>query len=288
MTLGTDLLVAVANGIVWGTIIALLSLGLNLIFGLIGIVNISHGALYMIGAVLTYVVNLAIGNFVIAVAIAALLVGVLGVGMERGVLRPIVDDVPRTVIATFGFMLIIEELTLLTFGPTTRTIAAPITASVELAGVTYPMYRVAVAAVAVVIMVGLYLFLYRTRYGLWFRSVQQDREMALALGIPTSRIFALTFGIGALLAGLAGGFLAPIVSVNYLMGLDILITVFIVVMVGGIGSLRGALLASLLYGLLENVGSVFVSSTEATLITLALMTTIVLLRPEGLLVRGSV
>lgn len=286
MALANDLAIGLLNGLTWGIIIALIALGLNLIFGLLEIVNMAHGSLYMLGAVAGWFTIDATGSFWLALLVAPIAIGVVGVLLERVVLRPIEDDVTITLIATFGFLLIFQQLALLTFGPGTRSIAAPIPGTVSVGDLTYSTYRIAIAAFAIVLMGALYLFLFRTRYGMWMRGVRQDRETASALGVPTSWVYMFTFGLGAMFAGMAGVLLAPIVSVNHLMGLDILAVAFIVVIVGGLGSLQGVLVASLVYALLENVGSVFVAPVEARILTLAIMIAFVLVRPHGIFEEG--
>lgn len=282
MALVNDITVAVLNGITWGLIIALIALGLNLIFGLLEIVNMAHGTLYMLGAVIGWFVISATGSFFLALVLAPVAVGVIGMVIERGVLRPIEDDMSITLIATFGLLLIFQQLALMTFGPGTRSIQAPITGTVSFSGISYSTYRLSVAVIALALMGALYLFLFRMRYGTWMRGVQQDRDTASALGVPTSKVYVFTFGLGSLLAALAGVLLAPIVSVNHLMGLDILAVAFIVVIVGGLGSLRGVLVASLIYALVENVSTIFMTPVEARILTLTLMIAFVLVRPNGI------
>lgn len=282
MAIGSDLAVGVLNGVTWGLTIALIALGLFLILGLLEVVNIAHGSLYMLGAVTGWFVVDATGSFLLAVILAPLAVAVVGVAVERGILRPIEEDVPITLIATFGLMLVFQHAALLWFGPGTRPIAAPMAARLSVGGISYSAYRLGIAIVALWLVVGVTLFLRRTRHGLWMRGVRQDRETARAMGVPVSRVYMLTFGLGAGLAALAGVLIAPIVSVNHLMGLDVLAIAFIVVIVGGLGSMRGVLAASFAFALLENVGSVFISPVEARLAALVLMIAAVVVRPEGL------
>lgn len=281
MPLASDLALALLNGLTWGVAVALVALGLNLIFGLLEIVNVAHGSLYMLGAVSAWFVVDATGSFLLALALAPLAVAAVGALLERGVLRPIEDDPPATAIATFGLVLVFQTLALVTFGPSTRSLSTPLPGVLRF-GLTYPTYRIAVAAVSLAAMVGLYLFLTRTRHGLWMRGVRQDREIAAAMGVPTSRVYVLTFALGAYFAAFAGVLLAPIVGVHHLMGLDVLAVAFVVVIVGGLGSLRGVLAASLLFALVENLGIVFVNATPARVAALALMVLLVLVRPEGL------
>lgn len=282
MAIGSDLVVAVLNGVTWGLTIALIALGLFLILGLLEVVNIAHGSLYMLGAVVGWFVVDATGSFFLALLVAPVAVGTVGVVVERGILRPIEEDVPITLIATFGLMLVFQQVALLAFGPGTRPVAAPTTARVTLGGISYSAYRLEIAVVSLALVAGVSYFLRRTRHGLWMRGVRQDRETARAMGVPVSRVYMLTFGLGAALAALAGVLIAPIVSVNHLMGLDVLAIAFIVVIVGGLGSMRGVLAASLGYALLENLGSVFVSPVEARLVTLVLLIAAVVIRPEGI------
>jgi len=277
-----SLAVALLNGLTWGLAVALIALGLNLIFGLLEVVNMSHGALYMLGAVVAWTVVAATGSFLLALVVAPLAVGALGVVVERGVLRPVEDDITTSLIATFGLMLVFQHAALLTFGAGTRAVPAPIEATVSLAGVSYSAYRLVLAGVSLLLVGLLSLFLRRTRHGLWMRGVRQDRETAAAMGVPTSRVYMLTFGLGAALAALAGTLLVPIVSANHLMGLDVLAVAFIVVIVGGLGSMRGVLVASLVYALLENVASVAIPPVEARVLTLLVLVGFVLVRPEGL------
>lgn len=276
-----DIALAVLNGFTWGVTIALVALGLALIFGLLEIVNISHGALYMLGAVGAYFVLQLSGSFLLALVVAPIVVAIIGIGIERLVLRPIEDDVPATVIATFGLLLVFEHLALIVFGPSTRAVTTPVPGVIDV-GITYPVYRLVIAAVSLAAMGALYLFLQRTRFGLWMRAVRQDRETASALGVPTSRVYMATFGLGAFFAAVAGVLLAPIVSVNHLMGLDILAVAFIVVMVGGLGSLRGVLVVSVLFALIENLSSLALNATPARILTLVVMIGLILVRPEGL------
>lgn len=282
-----SLAVALLNGLTWGLAVALIALGLNLIFGLLEVVNMSHGALYMLGAVTTAVVVGATGSFLVALVVAPLAVGALGVVVERVVLRPVEDDLTTSLIATFGLMLVFEHAALLWFGPGTQAVPAPVDATVAVAGVSYSGYRLLVAAVSLLLVGLLSLFLRRTRHGLWMRGVRQDRETAAAMGVPTSRVYMLTFGLGAGLAALAGVLLVPIVSANHLMGLDVLAVAFIVVIVGGLGSMRGVLVASLAYALVENLATVVVPPVEARVFTLVAMIAFVLVRPEGLFAEAT-
>jgi branched-chain amino acid transport system permease protein len=286
MSFTADVALATINAISWGLTLALIALGLNLIFGLLNIVNISHGSLYMLGAVLGWYTIDVTGSFLLALLIAPLAVGLVGVAMERIALRPVEDDVSITVIATFGLAIALQYAVVLVFGPGTRTVDKPVSGVVKF-GVTFSRYRLVIAGVSLLIMAALYLFLTRTRYGMWMRGVRQDREVAAAMGVPTSWVYMLTFGLGAYFAAFAGVLLAPIVSVDYLMGMEILAIAFVVVMVGGLGSLAGVLIVSILFSLLENFGALFVPTMQARILALILLVSILIVRPEGILDKGA-
>lgn len=280
--MASNIAVAVLNGIVWGLIIALIALGLNLIFGLLHIINMAHGALYMLGAVVAWYVIEATGNYWLALAAAPLFVGLVGLVLERGLLRTIEDKPLVTIICTFGIMLALQQLVLMQFGGTARRIALPVTARFPLFDLQYPVMRLVVAGISAAAMAALWLFLNRSRYGLWIRAVVQDREMATALGIPVDKVYMWTFVLGSFLAAFSGVLAAPIVSVDFMMGREILITAFIIVIVGGMGSLWGSVVTAVIISLIQGVGSIFVVPATATVFSLAAMILVLLVRPQGL------
>ena len=261
---------------------ALIAVGLNLIFGLLHIINMAHGALYMLGAVAAWYVIEATGSFWLALAAAPVIVAVIGLVLERGLLRTIEDRPLVTIICTFGIMLAVQQLVLMTFGGTSRRIPPPIAAGIPLFDLQYPVMRIAIAAISAAVMGALWLFLTRTRYGLWMRGVVQDREMAAALGIPVGRVYMWTFVLGSFLAAFSGVLAAPIVSVDFMMGREILILAFIIVIVGGMGSLWGSAITAIVIALVQGVGSVFVAPSTATVFALAFMILVLLVRPQGL------
>ncbi len=282
MSLEAQLILFGLNGLVWGLIIALIALGLSLVFGLIEIINIAHGDLFMLGAVLAWYVIRATGNFWLALATVPLLVGVFGIAIERGILRPIEHKPIITILATFGLSLILQQTVLATFGGAPQRIEEPIRGVIPLVGTFYPVYRIFVAVCSFLALAGLWVFLYKTRYGMWMRAVRQDREMAVALGIPSQQVYMLTFGLGAGLAALGGVLAAPVTSLEFQMGLDVLPTAFIVVIIGGLGSLQGTLVASILLGLLEGLANAFVTPTTARIFSLVFMAVVLLVRPQGI------
>ena len=288
MDLTTLVLFQVLNGLVWGLVIALIALGLALIFGIMEVINVAHGSLYMLGAVIAWYVLGATESFAVAVLAAPIAVGVFSMAMERVVLRPIENEKVLTIIATTGVMLVLQHSVLATFGGGIQRIPSPTPGAVKVLGLHYPVYRFVVAGVSVATIALLWLFLTRTRYGLWLRSVRQDSKMATALGIPVGRVYMLAVGLGGVLAGLGGVLAAPIVVIQYQMGFDILATVFIVVVIGGFGSLFGAAAAAVLLGMLEGVITVFTTPTWARIVSLVVMGTILLARPEGIFRRRAI
>jgi branched-chain amino acid transport system permease protein len=275
------------NGLIWGLILALLAVGLNLIYGLLNIVNVAHGALFMAGAYIGWLAVTYMGSFVLGLIVAPLVVGIAGLTVERTVLRPLAKSPDLTIIATIGIMLMLEQGALWLFGGDVRSVASPIDYSISIAGMDYPAFRVFVALGAVLVLVGLWMFLQRTRYGLWTRAVKFSPTIAGAFGVPTNRVIALTFGIGSGLAALGGVLASPIVNVRPEMGLDVLITVFIIVIVGGLGNLFGSVLAAVLMTTSEGLAGVFTSPTNARLISLVALTLIVLRWPDGIGAKGG-
>jgi branched-chain amino acid transport system permease protein len=278
----SNLAVAVLNGVIWGMIMALIALGLNMIFGLLHIINMAHGVLYMLGAVVAwYLIDLT-GSFWIALILAPMVVGAIGMAIERGLLRTIEDKPITTIICTFGIMLAVQHLVFMIFGGTPRRINIPIETRFQLFELQYPLMRIVIALISLAVMIALWFFLNKTKVGLWMRAVVQDREMAVALGIPVNQVYMWTFVLGSALAAFSGVLAAPIVYVDFMMGREILIMAFIIVIVGGMGNLEGSVLAAIIISLIQGVGSIFVPPAMATVFSLAFMIIVLLFRPQGL------
>ncbi len=278
----SQLTVAILNGIVWGLIMALIALGLNMICGLLHIINMAHGALYMLGAVVAWYLIEFTGSFWIALIIAPLFVGLIGLIIERGLIRTIEDKPITTIICTFGIMLTIQHLVLIIFGGSPRRISPPITYRFPIFDLQYPSIRIVIALISIAMMIGLWFFLRKTKYGLWIRAVVQDREMAVGLGIPVNKVYMWTFVLGSALAAFSGILAAPIVSVEFMMGREVLIMAFIIVIVGGMGNLEGSVLAAIMISLIQGVGALFVPPSIATVFAMAFMIIVLLVKPQGL------
>lgn len=270
------------NGLIWGLIISLIALGLSLIFGVMGIVNMAHGDIYMAGAVLSFYVGAYFGNFWLSLIFVPILVILISVPMERFVLRPYEGYHSSSMIATVGISFIIQQVALATYGGIPKKIMNPWPISFNLLGVDYPGYRVLVAGISILILMGLWLFLYRTSYGILVRASMQDREMANAMGIDVNKVLVTTFAMGSVLAAVGGVLAAPINQVFYLMGHDVILLSFIVVIIGGLGSLKGTLIAALSLCSLEAVLAAFLSPTQARAAIFVIMVVILMFRPRGL------
>jgi len=271
------------NGIVWGLIFALIALGLSLTFGLMNLMNIAHAAFYMLGAVITAtLIQWGLG-FWEAVLIATLTVGLIGVVVNQLILVHVADAPPVIgLLATAGLLLLIDSLTLASFGSVPVAVDAPFDAAIPLLGLEYPTYRLLVAGIAALLIVATFLFLRWTPLGLWMRAVPGHRELAVIAGIAPNRINLATVVLGSLLAGMAGGLVTPIAGAHFQMGDAVLAPAFTVIVVGGAGNLWGAVTVAIGLGILRGVVSAFTTPTQAEILSLMILLPLLLLRPNGL------
>jgi branched-chain amino acid transport system permease protein len=287
MAFGPHLLLAALEGLVGAAVLALTALGLSLVFGVMRVVNVAHGEFFMLGAVLAWAVSSlfpghpAIG-FVAALVVSPLAVGAIALLAERLILRPLNYDPEGTIVATIGLLYVIQHATLTLYGPEARPVEAPFNVRIVLPWFGYSGYKLSVIAASAVLIGLTWLVLTRTRIGLVMRATQLDREMAQAFGIPVGRVYAGVFALGAGLAALAAVLIVPIQQAHYLMGLDPLLLSFIVVIIGGLGSLGGTVLAAVLIGLADGIISVFFSPTLAKIIATLLVALVLVFRPQGL------
>ncbi len=279
----TNTLAALAiNGLVWGLIIALIALGLSVIFGLLDIINLAHGDFFMIGTVVAWTVLTTTGSFWPAFVLAPVIGFVLGAIIQRIVLQPIRNAAALSIVATFGLSMILQETVRMTFGPTPRRILPPIRGTFDLFGVEYEVYRLFAAGVSILALAAFFLFLHRTKLGTWMRAVRHDPEIATAMGIPAQRVYRVTFGLGFALAALGGVVASPITTVDFRAGVDVLPFCFMAVIIGGLGNLPGTAAAAVLLAFLEGIISSFATPTVARIASLVLMSAVLLLRPQGL------
>jgi len=282
MSLEGHLVLALLEGLVSSLVVALTALGLSLVFGVMRIVNVAHGEFFMLGAVITWYVSTAAGSFLPALIVAPLAVGALALVINRVVLRPIRYDPAATIVATIGLLYIIQQLVLTIYGPYARPVVPPFYFRVDLPWFGYSGYKLVVAGVAALLLVATWLLVTKTTLGLYMRATQQDRETALAFGVPVDRIYASAFALGAVLAALAGVLVVPEQQAHYLMGLDALLLSFMVVIIGGLGSLPGTVAAAFLIGMTDGVVSVFFSPTLARIIASGLVALVLVWRSGGL------
>jgi branched-chain amino acid transport system permease protein len=278
----TTILFLLVNGLIWGLIIALIALGLSLIFGVMGIVNMAHGDIYMAGAVLSFYVGGMLGNFWLSLILVPAIIILVSAPVERFVLRPYEGHHSSTMIATVGISFIVQQIALATYGGIPKKITNPWPVSFNFLGVDYPGYRFLVACISILILAGLWLFLYKTSYGILVRASMQDREMASAMGIDVNKVLITTFAMGSVLAAVGGVLAAPINQVFYLMGNDVILLSFIVVIIGGLGSLKGTLIAALSLCSLEGVLASVLSPTQARAAIFVVMIAVLIRRPKGL------
>ena len=273
------------NGLALGTLLALISSGLTIIYGTLGVLNLAHGAMFMLGGYAGYVAWGLTGSFIAAVLGGALTVGVIGVLMELVVIR---HFYPRPhedqILVTFGIGIVMVELVRLAFGGLSVAVPAPalISGVSQIGFLFYPTYRIAVTVIALCALALLYVLLYRTRLGLVVRAGIEDSGMVDMLGINVYRVFLIVFGVGAMAAGFAGIINAPIVSPTPDIGDSILIQTFVVVVIGGIGSFPGAVLGGLIAGEILSLTSA-INPAYSQIMLFAVMTLVLVLRPEGLL-----
>jgi branched-chain amino acid transport system permease protein len=277
------------NGLVFGSYLVLLSLGLSIIFGMLGVVNFAQGALYMLGAYAGYTCLLFGLNFWVALLVAPLVVAFIAMLAERFLIRHLYQEADiYVVLLTFGLMLVLEEVIRLIFGDLGRPIAVPdlLSGVVNLGFMYYPKYRLFIIGVTALCALGTWLFLIRTKLGSIIRAGTDDSEMVDALGIHISRIYTGVFAFGAGLAGLAGILAGPLQEVTPLMGNEILIQIFVVVVIGGLGSIAGSIVAGLLIGEIITLGVLFWPTAAMTSIYV-LMAIVLLIRPRGFFGRAG-
>lgn len=277
------IVVQTVNGIVTGMILALVASGLSLIFGIMDVVNFAHGELFMLGAYIGVLVVSFTGNFWLALVAAALVMALIGAALQIVALRPLIGRDPlTTILATFGISLVLQNYALWQFGPITRKIGEPISGQFTLLYLDYPWYRVVMTALSAAIMLGFWLFLKYGKYGIWIRATTQDRVMAQAMGIPVPWVHTGVFAIGAAMAAASGVLFGPLSGVDSQMGLAWILKAFIVVVVGGMGSFGGSIVAAIFISLLESYATIWVTPSQAVIVSFVVLILTLLFRPTGL------
>lgn len=280
-----NFLIQLLNSVQYGLLLFMLAAGLTLIFGIMGVVNLAHGSFYMLGAYLAWSLSAQLGSLALAILVGTALSVVFGLALEWLLFRHFYQrDHLDQVLLTFGLIYIFEELRSIIWGDDVHGVPIPemLRASIPLTDtLSYPVYRLFMSGLCLLLAVGLYLLISKTRLGMKIRAGAFNRDMAGALGINIKLIHAVVFALGVTLAAVAGMIAAPIASVYPNMGSQVLIMCFVVVVIGGIGSVRGAMIAALLVGLVDTFGKVLLPSLSGMLVYM-LMAAVLLWKPEGL------
>lgn len=281
----TYYLIQTLNGLQYGFLLFLVASGLTLVFGIMGVINLAHGSLYMVGAYLAYWLTAETGNFFVAVLLAIPISVALGLVIERlGISYLYKRDHLYQVLFTYGLILVLNEMRSILWGDDVHGVPVPslLSGSIWLTDTqAYPVYRLFISLVCIAVALILYLVIQRTRLGMTIRAGASNREMVQGLGIDVSRLFAIVFGMGTALAAFAGMIAAPVSSVFPGMGEHVLIISFVVVVIGGVGSIKGAFVGAMLIGLADTFGAVFLPQA-AGVVVYALMALVLLWRPQGL------
>ncbi len=276
------------NAIVATVFTAQVALGLMVVFGVMKIINMAHGEFFMLGAFVMVVVDRLGANLWLGILLAPLLLGALGVAIERGIIRRLyVRKDLSTLLVTFGLSIVLQQLIRLIFGPQSLSVGSPIEGSLTVFGTQYPSYRLVAAGISVVVTAAIAYAMYRTSWGIRVRATAESSTTASALGVNTGRMFSSTFAVGAGLAGLAGALMAPFIGVNALMGLEQTVRSFLVVITGGMGSIGGTIGGSVIIGGGQSVAGVWLSGSATQLLVLAVAMLTILLRPQGLFSRKT-
>jgi branched-chain amino acid transport system permease protein len=283
------LLPQLLHGLVFGAALGLLALGLTVIFGLLGVMNFAHGELYMLGAYAGVAVIGLTQSFWVALLAAPLLVGVVGAITEMVALRPLYRREPLYgLILTFGLALVFREAVRQIWGGDMRRILPPFTGSTPLLGMAYPNYRLFLLAAASVLLLAIWLFFTRTRAGIVVRAAVQDAEMLDGLGVNVRAVFTLTFAASGALAALAGLLLAPVFTVYPQMGVEFILLAFIVVILGGMGSLGGSVVAAFVIGIAQSLFSLWMNPQRVAIAIFGIMIVVLIVRPRGFFGREGV
>jgi len=287
MDLGPYLLLASLEGAVQAAVLALTAVGLSLVFGTMRVVNIAHGEFFMLGAVLAWWIASFVGGppaigFVMALVLAPTITGLLASAVDWAILKRLNYDPEATIVATIGVLYIIQQSVLMTYGPDAHPVQPPFNYRLYFPWFGYSGYKLFVIGAAIVLLLGVWVTVTKTRIGLVLRATQLDSEIAQAFGIGVNRVYAVVFGVGAALAAMAAVLIVPIQQAHYLMGADPLLLSFIVVIIGGLGSLRGTVVAAVLIGMSDGVISVFFDPTLAKILATLLVASVLVFRPNGL------
>lgn len=283
---GPLLFLALLDGTVTAFVLALIALGLSLVFGVMRIVNVAHGEFFMLGAVFSWfafdLTNDPLWGFLLALVVAPALVGSIAIFSDRFILRKVKYHPESTIVATIGVLYVIQSVTLMVFGPEARAVEAPLYFRIQFPWFGYSGYKLIVAGMSAFCLLGVWILMKRSKLGLYMRATQQDFEIAKTYGVPTQKIYASVFALGGGLAAMAGVLIVPIRQADHLMGLEPLLLSFIVVIIGGLGSIRGTIVAAFIIGISDGIISVFYEPTLAKMLATLFVAMVLILKPSGL------
>jgi branched-chain amino acid transport system permease protein len=275
----------IVNGLAIGVAVVLMALGLTIIFGLLDVINMAHGEFYAIGAYVAVALLGAGLTFWWALALTPLLMALLGYVTERSLIQRVFHSKDRhtlTLLLTFGIGIVLEDILKLVFGANPLRVEAPISGATEMLGLFFPNYRLFVMGLGASIIIAVWVLVFRTSLGAMVRAAAFDRQMTASLGVPVNRVYAATFAFGVALAGVSGVLLAPIYSVFPTMGRDFVLIAFSVVIIGGMGSIKGAVIAGLLLTQIQSISSLFISPVWGDPLLFGIMVLVLMWRPQGL------
>ncbi|MBI4589869.1 MAG: branched-chain amino acid ABC transporter permease [Candidatus Rokubacteria bacterium] len=278
------LIQALVNGIMLGMVYVLVALGLTLVFSIMEVINFAHGEFYMLGGYTAYYLIAQLGlNYFLTIAAAVVVVGFLGWMIEKLLFRPFRKDLLGAFIVSLGLVWVLQSAAMLAFGSLEKSVPSPFRGVLKVLGIYFSLERLIVTVTAIVLVAALYLFIQFSREGRAMRAVAQDSDAAALQGINVARISSLAFAVGAGLAATAGVLIAPLFFVSPFIGDLPIVKAFIIIILGGMGSIPGALLGGLILGLAEGVGSIFLSIPAVNLLGFVIVMAVLLVRPRGLL-----
>lgn len=264
-------------------IYALIASGVTLLWGIMDFINFAHGELYMLGAYAAWLSTVHLfDNFWLALVVGVLSVTAIGIGI-RFIVIPVLGKNPLySLLATYGLALILQQSVLALFGPFNKELSMPIEKKFFFFGFEYSAYRIVIIVISLAVIAAAWLFMQKSKYGIWIRAVSQDKEMASCMGLPVPFIYTMIFALGSAMAAMGGIMAAPLFAVYPSMGLDIVLIAFIVVMIGGLGNFPGSILAAILIGEAIALGSIWLAPTQAFVLALLMLLAVLIVRPEGL------
>jgi len=277
----------ILNGLTIGFVFALVAIGLTIVMGLMEVVNFAHGSFYMFGGYITFLILSYLGNFWLGLALAPPTCAVIGVGLYYGIVKPMRGrPALEPMVALVGMSMIFQQLTISLWGPDPKLLPIPfgrVDFNIGSVSLSYPVYFLVVMALAVVALIALYLVFRKTEVGIRCIAAMQDRETAQCMGVNVDRIGSFTFLIGTGVAGLAGGLIGPMFSVHPTMGTEMIGLVFVIVIVGGLGSIAGAVIAGVIIAMTKSLSSIVVSGNISDILAFLVLLVILLIRPRGIM-----